>query len=165
MIRPITQADAVLAVYYENVTRYWLDAGLIFAAWPDGHLIWTPDRLEGGPPYYAATIDPQTVTATLTRFEEEGLFAYPDLSRCSLGPHSYYQVIFLQSGENRLKMASDHEIGQGPAEEDRFRALVELKDRPRVEALAAEPAWYLHYQLIWCELRRSLEGLIPPAAR
>jgi hypothetical protein len=70
MIRPITQADTVLAVYIENEGTISLPTTLILVAWPDGHVVWSGDRLRGGPPYCMSTVDPQTITAALTRAEK-----------------------------------------------------------------------------------------------
>jgi hypothetical protein len=40
-----------------------------------------------------------------------------------------------------------------------------LEGRTRVEVLAQEPASYLHFRLMWCELRHSLDALIPASGK
>src|SRR5262249_23558051 len=68
--------DSVLAVYRED----WGlassgEPAIILVAWPDGHIIWSGDRLKGGAPYRAGHADPKRVTALLARFHKDGLFA------------------------------------------------------------------------------------------
>ena len=75
-MRPISDAESVLAVYRQD---WGLSSGgepaIIFAAWPDGFIVWSSDRLMGGPPYRSGHIDPKRVTALLSRFDKDGLFA------------------------------------------------------------------------------------------
>lgn len=60
MVRPITQADTVMAVYHEDFgMRAWGRPDLIFAAWPDGQVVWSRHRLRGGPPYYVGDVGSQ----------------------------------------------------------------------------------------------------------
>src|SRR5262245_57227957 len=80
--RPITEADSVLAVYRED----WGlsssgDPAIIFAAWIDGHVVWSNDRLKGGAPYRTGRADPRAVTALLARLDKDGLFADEKLNQ------------------------------------------------------------------------------------
>jgi hypothetical protein len=47
-IRPITEAESVLAVYREDSRLASSGASaLILAAWPDGHVVWSPPSVAG----------------------------------------------------------------------------------------------------------------------
>jgi hypothetical protein len=162
MDRPITQADTVLAVWYEDVGRCWHIPKLILAAWPDGHVVWSRNRVEGGPPYYMSDVEPQTIAAALTRFKEDGIFACRNLRR-SRGPSadSPSQVLLLRFGLYRLKMETVHELYAGAPMVTLDQTPAILTRGTPVEALERESASALHFRLIWCELRRSLDDLIP----
>jgi hypothetical protein len=99
-IRPISNAESVLAVYRQD---WGLFSGgkpaIIFAAWPDGFVVWSGDRLKGGPPYRAAHIDPRRVTALLSRFDKDGLFADERLNDAKIGPDSQFTTLFIKSGK------------------------------------------------------------------
>src|SRR5579862_3387963 len=73
---PISEADSVLAVYLEDFG--FASRGvpaIILVAWPDGYIVWSGDRLKGGPPYRAGHVDPKKVATLLARFDKDGLFA------------------------------------------------------------------------------------------
>src|SRR6266481_4561601 len=74
--RPITDADSVVAVYWEDWGHFASKGPtIILLAWPDGHIIWSGDRLKGGAPYFTGDIDPKKVATLLARFDKDGLFA------------------------------------------------------------------------------------------
>jgi len=86
-MRPITEADSVLAVYREDWRRASRgEPRIILVAWPDGQMIWSDDRLKGGAPYRAGQVAPGKVTALLARFDQDGLFADEKLNRAHFGP-------------------------------------------------------------------------------
>jgi len=88
-VRSITEAKSVLAVYREDWG--WGASGgpyIILAAWPDGHVVWSEDRLQGGPPYQSANVDPQKIGALLALFEAEGMFADTTLNQGHFGVDS-----------------------------------------------------------------------------
>src|SRR6516164_2031205 len=58
---PITEADTVLAVYAEDWTLWNTDIyRIIIAIWPDGHVVWSENRLGGGAPYCTGKVDPRS---------------------------------------------------------------------------------------------------------
>jgi hypothetical protein len=163
LVRPITQAATVLAIYRED---WGLSShgtpGIILVAWADGHVVWSRDRLRGGPPYYERNVDPNTITTALSRFQRDGLFASGKLSRSNFGPDSKFTTILLRSGKKQLKMQSWHELAEARGAVVTSAGIMSSQyGRTRVEALAREPAEYLHFRLIWSETRRSLDELIP----
>src|SRR5262245_55601563 len=110
-MRPISEADSVLAVYRED----WglVSSGepaIILVAWPDGHIIWSGDRRQGGAPYRAGHADPKRVTALLARFHKDGLFADEKLNQAHFGPDSQFLTVFIKSGKKHVKMQSWHEL-------------------------------------------------------
>lgn len=161
--RPITEADSVLAVYR-------VDSGLsstgvpaiILAAWPDGHIVWSDDRLAGGAPYHAGRVDPKKVTALLARFEKDGLFADKKLNDAHFGPDSKVNHVFIKSGNKQVEMRSWHEgfeVHDGLVVDHKGAAA--LEGRRRLDVLREAPADYLYFRLVWSETRTKLSDLIP----
>jgi hypothetical protein len=163
-IRAITDAESVIAVYRED---WGLDSAgkpaIIFAAWPDGHVVWSGDRLNGGAPYHAGHVEPKKIAALLTRFEKDGLLADKELNRAHFGPDSLFITILIKSGQKQVKMMSWHELfersgrivvtGSGGAEV--------LESRRRLDVLRKEPADYLFFRFVWSETRAKLAELNP----
>jgi hypothetical protein len=110
-VRPITNADSVMAVYRENLGDA-SDAtpALIFAAWPDGYVVWSKDRVQGGAPYQVGKADPKKIAALLARFGTDGLFADNKLNQAHFGPDSAFITVLIKSGKSQVKMRSWHEL-------------------------------------------------------
>ena len=161
--RPITQADSVLAVYtLHHGLGVVKPAGLIFSAWPDGHVVWSDDRVNGGAPYKSGKIEPKKIAALLSRFEDDGLFANKKLNEPHFGPDSSFVTVLVKSGRGQVKMESWHELYEAGGKVVGTKGgLVPLAGRNRLAALAKEPTEYLHYRLAWSELRESASRLIP----
>ena len=73
--RPITRADSVVANYAQDWGRP--SDGMpriIFVARPDGHVVWSEDRIRGGAPYLAGQISPARIAAVLERVDRDGVF-------------------------------------------------------------------------------------------
>jgi hypothetical protein len=103
----------VLAVYREDEGfSFTRTASLILAIWPDGSVVWSTDRLGGGPPYRTGTVDPKRVTALLSAFEKDGAFADEKLKRPRFNSHMSFMTILVKSGKRQLKMQSCHELGE-----------------------------------------------------
>jgi hypothetical protein len=152
MVRPIAYAHTVLAVDRENLGLWSAYPTVIMlAAWTDGHIVWSRDRLWGGPPYYAGRVDPRAITATLMRFDADGIFAEPHLSPGTVKSTSRLTNIQLRFGTRALEMTTDHELSG------------EFHSGPRVESLARMSAEYLVFRLLWSETRRTIDALIPPS--
>src|ERR1700722_16943412 len=100
MIRPITEAQSVIAVYYEDWGLFSARGpAIIFAAWPDGHVVWSDDRITGGPPYHFAQSDPQKFAKLIARFANDGLFADKKLNQANWGPDSEFNTVLIKSGK------------------------------------------------------------------
>jgi hypothetical protein len=162
-MRLITDAESVLAVYRED-WRLGASSGpsLILATWPDGFVVWSGDRLKGGPPYRAGHIDPRRVTALLTRFDKDGLFADERLNDSYFGPDSQFTTVFVKSGKKRVEMCAWHELGEDSgfwvADQG---GLAALDGHRRLEILGKAPGDYLFFRFVWSETRSKLGDLIP----
>src|SRR5262249_39408274 len=144
VVKPITNADTVIAVY----TADWGLASsgepkLVLAIWPDGHTVWSEGRVQGGPPYRSGRIDPEKLSSLLARFERDGAFADKKLSDVNFGFDSKFTVILLKSGKKQLKMQSWHELLEANGKTDHGIEL--LGDRRRLDVLRKQPAEYLYY--------------------
>jgi hypothetical protein len=165
--RPITNADGIVAVYAEN--GGWVpDAGpkLIVAAWSDGYVVWSGDRLKGGAPYFAGQVAPTRVSAVLTQIERDGFFEDKELANVRVGPDASSTIILLKKGARQLALDSWHELAEadGRVVARSFGLTGLTKDR-RLEVLRKEPAEYLYYRAAWGELRVLSLSLIPAQGR
>jgi len=59
-------------------------------AWPDGHVIWSEDRVRGGPPYWEGQVPPERVSALLKQVERDGAFGDKRLTQPCFGPDSSF---------------------------------------------------------------------------
>ncbi len=161
--RPISDAESVLAVYREDWGRASSgEPAMIFTAWPDGFIVWSGDRLLGGPPYRAGHSDPRKVTALLTRFEQDGLFADKRLNDAQVGPDSQFTTVFIKSGKKQVEMSSWHELYEEPGKSVvDHNGVSGLGGRLRLDVLRRAPADYLFYRVVWSETRNKLVDLIP----
>lgn len=162
--RPIEEADSVLAIYPEDWGRVSPTRvpAIILAIWPDGHVVWSKDRINGGAPYFTGHVDPEKVTTLLSGLEHDGLFADKKLNNAHFGPDSNFTTLLVKSGKKDVKMQSWHERSEanGKAIADSHGASG-LNGQRRLDVLRKEPADYLHYRLVWSETRGKLTDLIP----
>lgn len=162
--RPIEKADSVLAIYPEDwglASPARLPA-LILAIWPDGHVVWSKDRLKGGAPVFFGQIDREIVSSLISRLEHDGIFSDKSLNNANFGPDSVFTTLLVRSGKKELRMQSWHEVSEadGGARAGR-RGVSGLGGQRRLEALREEPADYLYYRFVWSETRGRLIDFIP----
>src|SRR5262245_51760102 len=99
--RPIEEADSILAIYPEDwgrSSRARVPA-LVLAVWGDGQIVWSKDRVKGGAPYYASQVDPEIVSALLSRLEHDGVFDDKSLNDPHFGPDSHFTTLLVRSGK------------------------------------------------------------------
>lgn len=165
--RPITEADAVLAVYAED----WglTSAGqprLILAVWKDGYTVWSEDRVRGGAPYHAGQVVPKRVNTLLANLERDGLFADESLARAHFGPDAKFTTILIRFNKKQIKMCSWHELSE--AEGGCVAAahgLTGLNGQPLFGALKEQPGDYLLFRFVWSEIRARAADLLPSAEK
>jgi hypothetical protein len=165
-IRPITEAQAVIAVYREDCGL--ASAGrpsIIFAEWPDGHIVWSDDRIQGGPPYHAAESDPQRFAKLIARFEKDGLFADDKLNQANFGPDSAFIAVLIKSGKRKVRMTSWHELFEADGGLVTSYGAIGSGNGRRLDVLRKEPAAYLFYRMVWSETRTSIATMIPSAGQ
>ena len=166
-VRPISQSDAVIAVYTED---HGLDSDgdrrLILAAWADGHVVWSEARIRGGPPYFSGQVAPSRVVTALNRAEQDGAFGDSRLGQPCFGPDSRFTTILFRKGKLEVRMDSWHEQAEAQGRLIASScALTSLSSRRRLEVLKKEPAEYLYYRVVWGELRAAGSSLIPTTGR
>jgi hypothetical protein len=161
VVRPISEADTVLAVYYQDWTRGSpRPDGLILAIWPDGHIVWSGDRVRGGPPYRQAEVDPKKVSALVGKFDTDGLF---DDDKWNVGywdPHADFLTVLVKSGKKKVSMCSDHEAAQANGFDVLHWKLPKRLDR-RLEILREAPKDYLFFRVVWDDTRKRLAEFVP----
>jgi hypothetical protein len=150
-VRPITEADTVLAVIWHD---YSLAAAspsyaIISAIWPDGYVVWSGDRRRGGAPYYSGLVDPKKVAAVTAGFERDELFSIGSVNAPRLSIDTQFIELLVKAGKHKLSMRSSHE----------------LEGRNRPDDLRKESAEHLFYRLVWSETRASLAELIPNSGK
>jgi hypothetical protein len=166
-IRSITEADSVLAIYHED---HGLRPGaggtaIILVAWPDGQVVWSRDRLNGGGPYRVGHIDPKKVANLLDQFEKTGLFADEKLNQARFGPDSQFITLHIKSGTRQVKMRSWHELYEVSDKVVARPGLVHIARGQRLAELRKAPADYLFFRMVWSETRSKLSELIPEESR
>jgi hypothetical protein len=165
-VRPISEAETVIAVYREDWGLFSRGNAIILVAWLDGKVVWSEDRLKGGAPYRTGHIDPKRVTALLARFEKEGLFANEKLNRGHTGADSQHITVFIKSGKRQVKMESWHELFEESGKYVGYHeGMQPLEGRRRLDVLSKQPADYLFFRFIWSETRGRLTELIPSESK
>jgi hypothetical protein len=162
-LRPISEADSVLAVYREDWGLASSGApAVLLVAWPDGHIVWSSDRLKGGPPYYTGSTSPKKVAALLARFEKDGLLADEKLNDPQFGPDSQFTTLLIKRGKQQAKMQSWHELFEvSDSMVVDHHGVQSLRGRRRLDVLRKAPKDYLFFRLVWSETRGKLNDLIP----
>lgn len=158
--RPITESDGVIAIYRSRVTP--ATPPIIFAAWSDGFAIWSDDHLEGGPPYSSGWCSKDAISNLLRRLESEGLFKIRELNRGHYGPNSSYTTILVRSGKDEVKMSSWHDMAEaGGKLVATAEGIRPLEERTLLEVLSTDSKDYLYFRMVWSDLRRRFESVLP----
>jgi hypothetical protein len=162
-VRPVSEAESVLAVYRED---HGLFSGgrlaVILIAWPDGHIVWSRDRVKGGAPYRAGRVEPKRVAGLLARFEKDGLFGDAKLNQAHFGPDSPFTTVFIKSRRKHVNMRSWHELFE--VSDDLVvddAGVGALEGRRRLDVLRKTSADYLFFRFVWSETRSRLRDLLP----
>jgi hypothetical protein len=144
--RPITKANNIFAIYFED---WGLSSSgqprLIVALWEDGRIIWSTNESHGGGPYREGVVQPGTLDQFLARMEREGVFQDAKLSRAWFAADSEFTTIFLKRGRKRLQMRSEHEVAKTCCD-----------CIPSTDA-----ADYRSFRRVWDEIRSSSGKFLP----
>jgi hypothetical protein len=114
--------EPVAAVTFIGGYRVRSPRNLITGVWSDGTVIASADRETGGPPYHAAKVEPERVTALLKALDALKFFTDPDLrARANRYPpdasHTGVGAVF---GEQRQRLALWRAPATQPADADKF---------------------------------------------
>jgi hypothetical protein len=157
-MRPIADAESVLAIYTGGLGR----RTLILAAWSDGLIVWSGDRVEGGAPYRAGHVDPTKIKALIARLDKDGAFAAEELTRGYVSIDSSFTTMLIKSGKLKLEMSSSHERYESEGLVCTDRGIYFNRDLRKLDVLRERAsADYLLFRLVWCETRFKLFELIP----
>ncbi len=158
--RGISRAENVLALLAHGSSSPPF-ARLMFAAFDDGTIIWARNRILGGAPYFTANLGCGPVARVLDRLESDGLFSDLHLVGGAV-PGSECSCFVVHKDGNSFEFESCHEqfeeSGVCLAEHD---AITPVGNRQRFDVLARQPHGYIFSRMIWLELRRIIESLIP----
>lgn len=166
-VRPISEADSILAVYYDNWGFMPSEPRrLVTAAWPDGTVVWSNNAM-GGAPFRIGKTDPKRVVALLTRLEKEGLFSETSLvHQPSLGPDSAFLTVLVKRGKKAVELRSWHELAElrdTLVADD--HGISVLSDKTRLATLKEASKEYLLFRMVYNDIRRRLAELIPAESR
>ena len=163
---PITEADQVIAITtHDSGLASNGQPKLIVAAWPDGNIIWSENKIKGGAPYSSAKIDKTMFTELVDRLNRDGYFSTESLSHAQLGPDSEFTSVYIKNDKQKLKMQSWHELFESSGKAVCTSAGVEKLEGTRLDMLAADEIEYVHYRLAWAELRLAVAQLIPDSSK
>jgi hypothetical protein len=138
------------------------DAG-IFAAWNDGTLVWSDDRLHGGPPYRIADIDPADIAAAVAQMTS----AARRLDEWHFAPDARWIRITVHNGTERvIDAGSSHEIiEEVPHLVATATGGEPLSGQSAAEVLARQPPHYRAFRAWWDAAKNAAFGLIPAVSR
>lgn len=136
-------------------------ARLIFSAFEDGTIIWARDRTFGGSPYFTANIGRDLLRRILDRLKIDGLFSdLPIVGGVVLS--SECSCFVIKRCGIGFEFGSCHEQFEEPGKRVAEHNLIApLGDRQRFDVLLNQPQRYIFSRMIWLELRRLFESMIP----
>jgi len=134
---------------------------VIVALWADGHIVWSEDSIEGGPPYQEATVELASVEELLKDLEGRGVFADPGPKRY-FPPDSHWTAIVVLHDSKCLNMQSWHEgLERRTGRVVTDRGSSPLDGRSREEVLATASEEYQNFRRIWSDVKEAMLELIP----
>jgi len=118
------------------------------AVWADGHIVWSDDSIEGGPPYREATLEPARVEELLKDLEGRGVFADPGPRRYFPPDSNWTAIVVLDQGKY-LNMQLWHLMDRDPE-----REWISKNQPEKYEE-------YQNFRRVWAEVKGALLELIP----
>ena len=158
--------DDHLVVYStdRNLGSTTLGPQLILGAWPDGTVIWSENRLNGGSPYYTATVKPEVLAEALQALKARGFFR--DGNHSYYGPDSQCTSIAVRTGDDYVELHSWHELfEQGGLGIGEHFGLTDLDSRNFYDTIANQPREHLLFRLRWYDARMAASHLRPAVGK
>jgi hypothetical protein len=141
---------------------------VISAIWRNGDVVWSQDRLYGGPPYYVAHIDAKRVDIAIGQLESMGVFSTKNrfIAAGCVVLDLPYTEIYLSNGIDSILTASCHEICEtNPAVAVTSSGIVAIGEHSRTEQLRGDTEEFQQFRLLWSEIQSTLRGLVPTEGR
>lgn len=159
-LQEISRADNVFALLsFGHQTPPF--ARLMFSAFEDGTIIWARDRIFGGSPYFTENIGGDRLRQVLDRLTRDGLFSGLPIIGGGV-PSSECSFFVIRSSGIAFEFESCHEQFEESGKcVAGHRSIFPLGDKQRFGILLEQPHDYVFSRMIWLELRRLLESMIP----
>lgn len=152
---PVSTAKSILSIY---VLEGWVwnprGPQLVLAAWDNGRVIWSENRVTGGAPYWTSQIDQKRITELFTRICNEGFFDERELNCLRVPYDSGSTVLLARTGKKQIRMRSAHETYPN----DGHLSFRSKSPAGRWQNATGNDARYFG---AWDELRRTLNSVIP----
>ncbi|WP_224360846.1 hypothetical protein [Hyalangium versicolor] len=135
----------------------------ILVAWPEGLIIWSDDRVRGGPPYRSARIDPVRIRDAVSEMVREG----PWTGVHRHAPDSRWTHVVARSGSDIVvDVGSWHELLEAnPRIVATATGAEPLDERTRAEVHARQPPEYQSFLRRWEHVTKAALSLIPPSGQ
>jgi hypothetical protein len=135
---------------------------LVVALWSDGKIIWSEQRVAGGPPYSAGQYDRKKLEALFSTLKFQGFWTNAALQHPWFGPDSKTTRIVVNDGQHRSVMESWHELFEESLNlVATAQSVRSLEGRNRDEVLREQPQDYRQFRNTWLEIRDKVAELIP----
>jgi hypothetical protein len=137
----------------------------VVLVWDDGRVLWSANRLNGGPPYRMGMVPRSNVIAVQRSVTSDADATDAVLRQESLGPDHPFATLFLVLGGGRYaQMSSWHDRGPDPTMLATSRGLVAREGRDPSAVLAADTREYQTFRRVWSKIEARLWWLVDAAA-
>ncbi len=137
---------------------------IIIAVWEDGTMIWSENKVGGGPPYLTATVDSRQLEDFLTSIGEIADSLPSGIRTDYRGPDSAATTIVANGGECQVYWHSWHEVweatGRSVSVNGYIRPLPPGQSAEEVRTSESSPE-YLQFVNVWEEVKTAALSLIP----
>ncbi len=134
---------------------------LILAAWPSGHIVWSADPINGGPPLKCAEVPPQRVSETIEAIAAAHFFD-ADLARKYVGDGTQFTTITIRRTGQTATLESWHEqIEQSGRLIATARGVSALDAGTGAEVMMNQPPEYTRFRTVWDKTNAAAMKLIP----
>lgn len=135
---------------------------LVAALWGDGKIIWSDQRIAGGPPYFHGRFDAKKLEALLGSLQSQSALTNAAFPRLWFGPDSSTMRIAVNDGQYHLALESWHEsFEQSSNLVATAQSVRSLEGRSRDEVLREQPADYRQFRSAWREIRDKVAEMTP----
>jgi len=135
----------------------------VLVAWGDGVLVWSDNRLHGGPPYRVARVDPADIARTAAEMARAGRW----VDEWRFGPDARWTRMTVHVGTERIiDVGSWHDIIEAvPGLVATATGIETLDGRSPAELLARQPPDYRAFRSSWDVVKDAASRLIPASGR